>query len=1259
MQNDVTNYGAGALTTTVGMIRRMFLSAAVCLALVPANAVEIRVGADDNGDYLPSGETPADALWNVRQMIAEIKQSNPRERIILKAVNAEGKGKPVCLGCGKFRLIGKVRWDGPEQMTNRVGKSIFVGDPRSDAFFSKTEGHDWWLRRVKRNRDQIRASGGKIDLVMMGDSITHFWETRCSNSWERLVARCGTVLNCGDAGDKVNHLLWRAEGGELDGYEARAVVVLIGTNDNHFPESDPENVAKGIAHLIEVIKVKQPKARIVLTAILPRGNGKKDTAHHGARARNQKTNAIIRNLADGKRILWLDITERLSEPETGWARKDCFVDRCHPSEKGYEIWMDELVKILYSEDGCGSGNSVSAKLQTGCVMINLRDVNSEFREGAKGFVRAVEVKGRQVLEIVKTNDLGYVVVKPMRPIVLRKAVPYRTAARVETISSDPEYDCGFLRLFGARENLAHYGALDPHGRDGGLSRTRLKNVRKGHPLDKIARFMAETDVDAAMTPAIVIGGPASASSWCDWCIEEESRAVAREAAEQKGCTPRDRSADVQPLEHFRAFIKADVQHTARLSRDGDVTRLLVDERPAAPVFYRSVGNRRYGKFVYDGKDMLKSGVDLQVTDIRLGTCPQWRGYWSSTGFDAVGAADDIESSMRTAPQALFVLGICLSPYPEFSDEHPDEVHRLPDGRRLFGNYNNADTLVKDGDPAPAKLWPWISVYSTAWRTGVKQCLSALVQELKRRGIDKRVVGFHLTGFHDGQFATRRLDASAPAREAYRHWRKDLGLASAEPPTNVLKRLLSPVSDSAQVDYVRFQQRGYYWVVEDISRHLKDCFGKDVLSFRWCMSAFAGAYYGTYEVSDFIRSDTLDVLVAQATYRRREPGVACGLRLPVESFSRNGKLFVNELDLRTYAIAAISEPPDERRSIGEASSPEEWRTIHRRQVGQMLAHRQGFWYYDIAGGWFDDPPIRADIADALKVVRKVLVRHPTSWHPSAVFIIDEDGALLRNYLVYYGDCHEARLVADQLHLLASSGVPHDVCLMNDFLRDPDAFRRYRTLVFADAYSIDAARRKALESVQGDGRTLVFLGGSGYLEGAAATGFDVRLKAATDDHDVLAEPCVRENLTSTLSTLLLEKFLGGQTIGYYRCDRFATSESPKQQVMARFSKDRAVAVAERQMDGWKSVYIAEGGGLSSQYFRKLVGESGGYVPSEAGLQIDMNGDFLSVHCIRPGRYDFKLPRRCSVVSAEDGKTMVDNGMVLPLDLKTGETTWYFLR
>lgn len=38
-----------------------------------------------------------------------------------------------------------------------------------------------------------------------------------------------SILNCGYGGDQTQHLLWRAKYGELDGYEAKLVMLLCGT----------------------------------------------------------------------------------------------------------------------------------------------------------------------------------------------------------------------------------------------------------------------------------------------------------------------------------------------------------------------------------------------------------------------------------------------------------------------------------------------------------------------------------------------------------------------------------------------------------------------------------------------------------------------------------------------------------------------------------------------------------------------------------------------------------------------------------------------------------------------------------------------------------------------------------------------------------------------------------------------------------------------------------------------------------------------
>ena len=119
----------------------------------------------------------------------------------------------------------------------------------------------------------------------------------------------------------------------------------------------------------------------------------------------------------------------------------------------------------------------------------------------------------------------------------------------------------------------------------------------------------------------------------------------------------------------------------------------------------------------------------------------------------------------------------------------------------------------------------------------------------------------------------------------------------------------------------------------------------------------------------------------------------------------------------------------------------------------------------------------------------------------------------------------------------------------------------------------------------------------------------------------------------------------------------TESVIYEKIARFAKGNVPAIAEKAFDGWKSVIVGSAGGLTPQYFNRAVREAKGYVPVEGGLQVNMNGRFLSVHCLKPGKYGFRLPFRCRVRNLKSGETSPASS-TLPLDLTAGDTCWFML-
>ena len=183
---------------------------------------------------------------------------------------------------------------------------------------------------------------------MVGDSITHRWE-RAGGEGRELFAelkKTYSILNLGIGADQTQHVLWRLQNGELEGYTAKMFTVMIGTNNYG---RDEASIAEAIRRIVELIREKHPESKIVLMPIFPR-SAKPDDA---ARAANDRINTLIRDCADGwladlfgcGTVRWLDFNDKFLEPD-GTLTKAVMNDLLHPNENGYRIWWENMQPVV-------------------------------------------------------------------------------------------------------------------------------------------------------------------------------------------------------------------------------------------------------------------------------------------------------------------------------------------------------------------------------------------------------------------------------------------------------------------------------------------------------------------------------------------------------------------------------------------------------------------------------------------------------------------------------------------------------------------------------------------------------------------------------------------------------------------------------------------------------------------------------------------------------------------------------------------------
>jgi lysophospholipase L1-like esterase len=181
------------------------------------------------------------------------------------------------------------------------------------------------------------ARAANIDVLFVGDSITDWWRqaNRGLPVWNEYFAPL-RAANFGIAGDTTQGVLWRMQNGELDGFQAKLIVLMLGTNNiNRNPD---EQIADGNRAIVAEFLKRQPQAKVLLLGIFPRG------AQPGNpfRASIQTINDRLATFADNDRIFYMDIGAQFLLTD-GTLPADVMPDGLHPNEKGYRIWAEAVI----------------------------------------------------------------------------------------------------------------------------------------------------------------------------------------------------------------------------------------------------------------------------------------------------------------------------------------------------------------------------------------------------------------------------------------------------------------------------------------------------------------------------------------------------------------------------------------------------------------------------------------------------------------------------------------------------------------------------------------------------------------------------------------------------------------------------------------------------------------------------------------------------------------------------------------------------
>ncbi len=198
---------------------------------------------------------------------------------------------------------------------------------------------------------------GQVDLVFIGDSITHGWDNvvqpnvpggnRAGKAvWDRFYGN-RKALNYGIGGDRTYHALWRVQNGILDGISPKLIVLMMGVNNVGRKECTPQETAGGLEAILDEIHRRCPDSHILHLAVFPLAEQPYDPGRRRVDAINAHLPALAKRKAkawDGG-ITYMSINDGFLNDD-GTAQAELLPDFCHPSDKGYQVWAESIEPVV-------------------------------------------------------------------------------------------------------------------------------------------------------------------------------------------------------------------------------------------------------------------------------------------------------------------------------------------------------------------------------------------------------------------------------------------------------------------------------------------------------------------------------------------------------------------------------------------------------------------------------------------------------------------------------------------------------------------------------------------------------------------------------------------------------------------------------------------------------------------------------------------------------------------------------------------------
>lgn len=224
---------------------------------------------------------------------------------------------------------------------NRIVKS-YNGNPPEDVLrLQKLLGD--WARLAYYTEDNAKLAGQKVDVVFLGDSITHNW----ANPKYSTFMKDHGYVGRGIGGQVTAQMLLRMPQ-DVFALKPKVVVLLGGTNDlsTMTPPDLLGMIENNIAMMAELAKAHGE--RMILTSVMPVNDDHSKRTETRPPEKILELNAWMKKYADANGLQYVDYYSALSDGHDRM-KSELTKDGLHPTAEGYKLIEPLVQKAIEKE----------------------------------------------------------------------------------------------------------------------------------------------------------------------------------------------------------------------------------------------------------------------------------------------------------------------------------------------------------------------------------------------------------------------------------------------------------------------------------------------------------------------------------------------------------------------------------------------------------------------------------------------------------------------------------------------------------------------------------------------------------------------------------------------------------------------------------------------------------------------------------------------------------------------------------------------